>query len=298
MNRIRAWIRNLLGFSRTETNGFLILLPLMVLILLSEPLYQWWYTSQPIDLTQDSKMLDSLVAQWKWNNPDSVSKKSPQFFTFNPNTASQEIFTTLGMDEKLAHRIINYRSKGGKFKIKKDLAKIYGMDSTFFRSLYSFIDLPEKYQVKESSPKNYLTKPSSTAIAQFDINLADTSQLIKIYGIGTKLSQRLINYRERLGGFIVMDQISEVYGLDSAVIGNLKKRIFIAPDFVPRKININRIDEKQLSSHPYLKYPLAKAIAAYRFQHGEFTQLEDLKAIVTMDESTFEKIKPYLTVKD
>ena len=95
-----------------------------------------------------------------------------------------------------------------------------------------------------------------------------------------------------------MDQLAEVYGLDSAVINQLKKRTFIRDDFEPRQINVNAADEKELTSIPYIKFHLAKSIAAYRFQHGEFKSIEELKRIALMDDSIFEKIKPYLTVKD
>jgi DNA uptake protein ComE-like DNA-binding protein len=297
MNRLRAWIRALLGFSRTETNGFLILLPLMVIILASAPLYQWWISSRPVDSSTDARKLDSLVSHWEWNQPDSASKKTAQLFTFNPNNASKQTLLELGMNENLATRIVNYRSKGGIFKVKKDLAKIYGMDFALYLALSAYIDLPEN-KILNGKESAFSIKPKSAPFERFDINLADTSQLIKIYGVGSKLSLRIINYRDKLGGFITMQQLGEVYGLDSMVIRSLEKRYFIAEGFGPRKININQSDQKVIASHPYIKFSLAKAIATYRFQHGEFRQIEDLKSIVSLDESTFEKIKPYITVKE
>jgi len=132
----------------------------------------------------------------------------------------------------------------------------------------------------------------------FDLNLADSAQLIQIYGIGPTLTLRIIKYRDRLGGFISGDQLTEVYGLDSVVIHRLKKRTFIRDDFKPRQINVNAADEQELHSLPYIKLHLAKSIAAYRFQHGDFASLAELRQIELMDESLFQKIKPYLTVKD
>lgn len=297
MNRLRAWIRALLGFSRTETNGFLILLPIMIFILAAGPMYQWWITSPSIDTSADARKLDSLVASWEWSRPDSISKKTFRLFAFDPNKASKENFVELGLNEKLASRIINYRLKGGVFRVKKDLAKMYGMDSSLFLALSPYINLPES-NLARAKENVSMTKPVNIPLDRFDINVADTTQLIKIYGVGAKLSLRIINYRNRLGGFMDMQQLHEVYGLDSAVIKNLEKGFFITEGFSPRKININQTDERVLASHPYIKLPLAKAIAAYRFQHGEFKRPEDLKALVTVDESTFQKIKPYLTVKD
>ena len=301
--RIRVWIRSFFGFSRSETNGFLILLPLMAALVFSSPVYRWWLGSRSVEIPENTKILDSLVASWKWNKPADSVKES--LFTFDPNTASLDDLKNLGFTDGLSHRIMNYRAKGGKFKIKRDLRKLYGMDSILMARLYSHIDLPEK--INSTGTRHYPTyakapvdRPvvSAVRLAPFDLNLADTAQLIQLYGIGSKLSRRILTYRDRLGGFISQDQLTEVYGLDSVVINQLKKRTFIREDFRPRQINVNAADEKELRSLPYIKLHLAKSIAAYRFQHGDFASIEELRQIALMDASLFQKIKPYLTVKD
>ncbi|HMI68155.1 MAG TPA: helix-hairpin-helix domain-containing protein [Cyclobacteriaceae bacterium] len=294
--RIRVWIRSFFGFSRSETNAFLILLPAMAVLVLSAPAYRWWLGRRPIELQENSKLLDSLVASWKWDKPaGGISKELPSLFSFNPNTASLDDLKSLGFSDGLSLRIVNYRAKGGKFKVKRDLGKLYGMDSLLMTRLYPYIDLPEK--IISAATKRFPVATSVHSI-RFDLNLADTAQLIKIYGIGPRLSMRIIKYRDRLGGFISHEQLPEVYGLDTAVINQLKKRTFIRDDFKPRQINVNAADEKEFRSLPYIPLHLAKSIAAYRFQHGDFASLEALKQIALMDESLFQKIKPYLTVKD
>ena len=297
MNRLRAWIRSFFGFSRTETNAFLIMLPLMATLSFSAPTYRWWLVNHSADQIADNAKLDSLVASWKWENPDNQPVKTrPSLFNFNPNTSKLEDLKKLGLSERLSQRIIHYRANGGKFKIKHDLSKIYGMDSSTFAELYPFINLPEK--IDSRAPLLRATLPKHIPPEKFDINTADTSQLIKINGIGSKLSLRITAYRNRLGGFVSMDQLHEVYGLDSAVIHRLIKQSFIRDDFRPRQININTSDEKQLSSLPYIRFALAKSITVYRFQHGEFNSVVALRKIVQIDEPAFQKIKPYITVKD
>jgi competence protein ComEA len=298
MNRLRAWIRSFFGFSRTETNAFLIMLPMMAAIVLSTPAYRWWsFTYGPLEQSGSNK-LDSLVATWKWEKPpDSVSTMPAHLFPFNPNTTSITTFTQLGLPGKLSKRIIHYREKGGKFIIKQDLAKMYGMDSTLFAILKPYIDLPERPIAAIHLEKVLLHSRKPPPLG-FDINLADTAQLIGIYGIGPQLSIRITRYRNRLGGFVSVDQLKEVYGLDSATVGQLKKRTFVDKDFKPRQININLADEKLLSSLPYIKFNLAKLITVYRYQHGTYDSIDVLKKIASMDEPTFQKIKPYITVKD
>jgi len=92
-----------------------------------------------------------------------------------------------------------------------------------------------------------------------------------------------------------MEQLKEVYGLDTMVIHEVYRKSFIEKDFKPKLIDINKATEKELSDHPYIKYKLAKAITAYRFQHGEYHTVDDLKKIVLLNEITFQKIKPYLS---
>jgi competence protein ComEA len=301
MRRLRAWVRHYFGFSRTETNGFLILLPLMAIFIFSEPVYEWWsvrYGPVPED---NPRHLDSLMAQWKWTKPADSSTDSMHAapFPFDPNSASSADLIRLGLSDKLAERIVRYRAKGGKFKIRMDFQKIYGLDSASFARLEPFIQLPEKKTLRP-----FVAKGSSAGSHQvvrsvlFDLNLADSSQLISIYGIGEKLSKRIIAYRTRLGGFISMDQLHEVFGLDTAVIRQLQKKSFITTDFVPRRINVNLADKKELTTLPYIRFPLANAITTWRFQHHGFKSIDELKQIVLLDEATFEKIKPYLTVKE
>lgn len=295
MNRLTAWVRAFFSLSRRETRGFLILLPLMALSIFITPAYHWWKSSQPRDYSKVNQELDSLLANWQWNEKTDSTQIEKTLFEFNPNTASKDELMALGFSSSLANRIDNYRAKNGKFIIKSDLKKIYGMDSTLYAVLYSYIDLPTE---KSTITKDKKITPEKTAltIKKFDINTADTTQLIRIYGIGSKLSQRIIKYRNSLGGFISMNQLNEVYGLDSIVVNELTEKVFIRDEFEPNLLAINSLTEKELAAHPYIKYNLAKAITTYRFQHGNFTSLEDLKKIALVDETFYTKIKPYLTL--
>ncbi|MBI1768358.1 MAG: helix-hairpin-helix domain-containing protein [Bacteroidetes bacterium] len=298
MSRFKSWIRSFFGFSRTETNAFLILLPLMLVLIFSEPIYQYWFVHQPHDYSAEKKQLDSLMTTWKWER-DSVVKESGtsarKLFSFDPNQSTTKEFMDLGFDKSLASRIVNYRTKGGKFLVKRDLMKIYEIDSSFYQKLRPFINLPDSISKRKSIQK--VGVKERTFVAKFDLNKADSSQLIKIYGIGTKLSQRIIVYREKLGGYISDSQLKEVYGLDSTVVNELISKSFIGKDFQPRQINVNVATEKELGAHPYIKYKLAKAIVAYRMQHGLFASVDELNKITLIDGRTFSKMRPYIALQ-
>jgi len=222
---------------------------------------------------------------------------TPRLFSFNPNKASMDDLQILGFSKSVSNRMVRYREKGGVFKIKSDILKMYGIDTTHFEQLYAFIDLPEKHESKSTFESKF--KPAAKkSTEKFNLNLSDTAQLKKIYGIGEKLSLRIIKYRDALGGFIEMNQLSEVYGLDTAVVNRLIKQSFIDYEFSPVKININTITEQELAVHPYISNKEAKAIVAYRFQHGEFGALADIGNILGVDAETIRKIAPYLKFND
>lgn len=227
MTRIKALIRFLFGFSRTETNAFLILLPLMLIVIVSEPVYQTYFMSNDPDDLADQKMLDSIVATWE------VPKK-------------------------------------------------IRTDSTY-RKPYNKQPLYVRPKPKFQAPK-------------FDLNLADTTQLKSIYGIGPVIARRIITYRTNLGGFISTDQLYEVWGLDSTVVSRLATRSVITPDFTPNKLAINHCNEQELARHPYLRTKLARAIVNYRLQHGNFATIDDLRKIEIMDEKVFLRIERYITL--
>jgi competence ComEA-like helix-hairpin-helix protein len=304
MLRLKHWIKDFFGFSRSQVNGFIILLPLITLFLFSEPIWHWWVSRQTIDFSADRAKLDSLVALWsaendKNSNSGNAVLKKNDLFAFNPNTASNDDFVALGFPAKLASRIVNYREKGGKFRIKSDLLKIYGFDSAFYQQVQGYITLP-KHVVKIKEKKKFQQKKtiaSKKGPEKFNLNQADTAQLKKVYGIGDKLSLRIVKYRDVLGGFISMKQLIEVYGLDSAVVNRLSGLSFVENEFQPVRININTATEKQLSDHPYLG-KAAKAIVAYRFQHGEFATLEDIRNVGSLEAKSIERIMPYLKLHD
>jgi len=300
MRTLRKWIRYLFGFSRTETNGFLLLLPLVVLIIVSEPIYSWWQGRRVVDDGSRQHKLDSLVAQWKVEDTLRAVQQAevgraalPRAFAFDPNRATMAQLMALGLPEKVAGHVMAYRAKGGKFRVKHDLQKIYGMDSGLYRHLMGYIQLPDSIERPVFKP---FVPEARAVIVPFDLNEADTAQLIAIYGIGSKLSRRILAYREKLGGFVNLGQLKEVWGLDTATVRRLTQKTFIRPGYAPRKVNINTAGDKELSTHPYISLVIAKAIVAYRFQHGIFAKVEDICALQIVKREDADRILPYLSV--
>jgi competence protein ComEA len=298
MHRIRIWIRGFFGFSRKETNAFLILLPLMIVILISEPVYRKWKFRNEGFNFFDQHYTDSVLASLTYTTKDSSvampsKKKEIHFKAFDPNTISEKDLTDLGMSPYVANRIVRYREKGGTFKKKEDLLRIYGMDSLWFMRASAWITLPEK-RIQTKEWKQFEKKETKTLIV--DINLADSLQLVNVFGVGPALSKRIRNYRAKLGGYVSMEQLREVYGLDTLARIEINKKFFLSPEFAPSQLDLNHGTVEELVKHPYIKKREAQAIVNYRNQHGNFESVDGLLKVQIITQGWLEKVRPYVRV--
>lgn len=238
----------------------------------------------------DQKVLESLVMaiETQTTTQGAPKKGSHTLFAFDPNTADQPTLELLGIPSAIAERVIKYRERGGVFRKKRDLLKIYDFPEETYLLVEGYIELPEDVM----SSKKVI--PTAT-IQPFDINLADSIQLTQLRGIGSVLSTRIIKFRNVLGGFYSLTQLKEVYGISDEALEALHKYAFVSQNFAPVKLNLNTIDVKTLSKHPYISYDLAKAIVHHRKTYGSFSALEDLKEVHLIDDTILDKLLPYVT---
>ncbi|MCM1531143.1 MAG: helix-hairpin-helix domain-containing protein [Bacteroides sp.] len=146
---------------------------------------------------------------------------------------------------------------------------------------------------KRYNPPQYMVRKKFTV----DLNKADTFDLQEIHGIGPAFAKRIVKYRESLGGFVCIEQLHEVWGIDSSLFENIKTHVYIK-DARPVQININEADIRALKRHPYLDYFQAKEIYLYRQQYGAFALVDDVRQVNLMDSGTFFRIAPYLCVEN
>ena len=105
-----------------------------------------------------------------------------------------------------------------------------------------------------------------------------------------------MEYRNRLGGFISLNQLLEIGRLDSMLLINNKDLLHLAEDFRPARMDINKVNIKELSRHPYINYKQAKALIAYRDNHGPFLEIKQITNSVLIAEEDYLKIAPYLEI--
>lgn len=303
-DRIGHFFNHLLGASSSEVGGIIVLMSLIALGVVSvyafDEMLSTGYTSGP----EDAQKLDSLITLMESSAEREVAQEIV-LSEFNPNTVNLTQLLELGLDSTISARIIKYRSKGGRFKIKSDLAKIYGLRIEQYQSLEPFILLPTVDIVKASKPisrselsdKPLPRKKAKTdkPLQKFNLNTADTATYQTISGIGSVLAYRIVRFRDKLGGFVSQNQLYEVYNLDSVVIKRLTDQSFILEKFNPEFIYINTFDESSLAAHPYISFQQAKLIIAYRNQHGDYKDENDLASVYSIDEEFILKIKPYIS---
>ncbi|NJO25336.1 MAG: helix-hairpin-helix domain-containing protein [Bacteroidia bacterium] len=233
--------------------------------------------------------------------PQRDESKPATLFEFDPNILSPEGWKRLGLHEKTIRTIQNYLSKGGRFYKPEDIGKIYGLRKEEYERVLPYIRIEGfKNGSKETgSASNNSNPPEQTgkvfSVAAIDINTADTTAWIALPGIGSKLAARIVNFRNKLGGFCAIEQVAETYGLSDSTFQKIKNRLTLPDGYEPTKININTADVNVLKSHPYINYSLANAIVQYRNQHGNFKEVDELKNIQLVTDELFNKIGPYLT---
>ncbi len=221
-------------------------------------------------------------------------------FQFDPNTISALEWRRLGLNERTIKTINNYTNKGGKFYKPEDLKKIWGMPDGFYERVEEYISIASSPRKENTYTPQYaganLYEKKERKINTININEGDTTAFIALPGIGSKLAFRIVNFRNKLGGFYSVNQVSEAYGLPDSTFQKIKP--FLKEDASGiKKININTATKDELKIHPYIKWNLANAIVEYRIQHGEYKSLEDLKNIDLVEEVTFKKIAPYFTLQ-
>lgn len=262
--------------------------------------YRYFNTGMQPLRTVDAQRLDSLTAALV--KPPASELIVHEKFSFDPNSLGAEGLARLGFESRTINQIINYRNKGGQFRIKEDLFKIYAIDSSLVINLLEYINLPEKYPHKSvsrqpSKEKDQPTEPlfsKSKALTKFDLNLADTAMLQTVKGIGTVLSRRIVSFRDKLGGFANTGQLYEVYNLDSLVIAQLLDVAYLTDSSRVRTLPVNSAKEEELAAHPYISRKQARLIVAYRNQHGEYQAPADLLKVYLLDETDLQRLQPYL----
>jgi len=156
---------------------------------------------------------------------------------------------------------------------------------------------PENEKVRyPASVGGIFTERQNAQEALIEINSADSTKLLSLYGIGPSYAGRIIKYRSVLGGFHTCSQLLEVYGMDTVRYNGFFKRIWADTSLV-NKININTSGFRDLLRHPYLDYEAVKSLVQYRDRHGPFESPAELWKDSILSEDIKQGLLPYLKAR-
>ena len=218
-------------------------------------------------------------------------------FPFDPNTADSITFLRLGLKPWQAHNALQYRRHNGRWRNPEAFLKLYGLSSQQGKSLLPYIHIDKnKEELQWEEERRKRDSIRATLPQKFSehtilpLNETDTTQLKRIPGIGSYYARKIIQYRERLGGFISTSQLKEIEGLPQGI----EKWFNIDNNVEIRKIKINHSDFKGLVRHPYLSYEQVKVISDFIRLRGSIKSFDDLKLSKEFSPKDFERLKPYI----
>ena len=248
-----------------------------------------------------------------------LSTVNCQLFKFDPNTATESQLLSLGLSQREVRNILKYRARGGRYRVKEDFARVYGLTLEKYRQLEPYIAIKpqimaanvikrEKNSPHPSSlsphpsslsphPSSLNPQPSAVGLRAsrklrygetVDINSADTAMLKRIPGIGDYYAMRIVELRKRKQVFSSPEELLAIRNFPETALTYMTA----SQDFPA--IYINCWSQKQLASHPLLNYTQARDIISLRRLLGPITSATDLAALPSFSPALIEKITPLL----
>ena len=328
-------------FTKVERGGLISLLISIIVISIGQ--YYWNLNninhidteameSHIIQLLKEELDKNTIAIQVNEATPI-LTKKSIPIIT-NPNQANLEDLIALGISKYAANNLLKYRKKGGQINSLSDMSKIYGVDSTTLLRISSYLQfdkVKEKSKLKKHQSKNIKLKNDSTFnsksyiesniatsstialnnidikdLPPFDPNTAPLETLLN-YGISNKISNTIINFRNKGGGFDSKDDLLKIYGFTTSLLDSLSSKITIIPisvtpqtkipEEVISMLDLNTADANELIKIKGIGPYLSKAIITYRTALGGFYHVNQLKEVPYLKPETYDSIEALFVVK-
>lgn len=300
----KKFLKEYFSFSRREQNGILVLALIIILLILINLVISWLPGKNSIvdkekmqEAIQDFDLINQKSKERYAvldSNRDSADVDIPfELFDFDPNHITKPELLKLGIPEKTATTFINYLEKGGRFYKKKDVLKIYGIDTSTYKKLEPFINIEGDVQIYGQDEKLSSGRSINKIV---ELNKADTVDLLPLQGIGPVLAKRILKYRNILGGFISKDQLLEVYGISKIVFQEISPVIEVDSTQVI-KLDLNQSTYADLIRHPYFDQELVLSILELRKEREKFRSVLEIRESKILTEERYRKILPYICVK-
>ena len=297
--------RDLLYIPKQQKLGLLILSVLLVFLLIANLAVDSFQTSHTLeennkDIEEEYKQLMASL-QKKQQTAHKKRKRNIPFsfqpenlFPFDPNQADSITLQALGMPHWMISNLLKYREKGGYFQNKEAFQKLYGLTPTNYRILEPYLVITPKVKRNKSAfslidSHTLATVSTPFQLEKFDsvtvinLNKADTTLLKKIPGIGSYIANRIVNYKNQLGGYYSINQLKDIH-----LKADSLSKWFTVDEQDIHKLNINKVGLNRLKAHPYLNFYQAKIITEYKKRKG---QIKTLKVFSLYEEFTPNDLK-------
>jgi DNA uptake protein ComE-like DNA-binding protein len=269
-------LKSFLHYSKSQQIG-IILLFLIILVAQSIYFFKDFNSVYKVDKGQaawlaNQRIIDSVQLQ--------QANYKPTIYPFNPNFITDFKGYKLGMSVEEIDRLLAFRKQNKFVNSASEFQAVTKVSDSLLKAISPYFKFPDWVKNKKNNYQPFENKNYSKAekVIVLDINQATKEDLMKVYGIGEKISDRILAEKEKYGGFVSMEQMQFVWGLSPEVIENLNKYFEVKSAPKIKRININNASVKELSQFPFFKYALAKDIVIYRSMNGDI-KTEDLSKI-------------------
>lgn len=291
-----------LYFNKEQRIGIALLVFLIVLL---QAVYFSisFYSVKDVEISDEGKKWLALQVEIDSLKNNTTREDSYKMYPFNPNFITDFKGYKLGMKVAEIDRLLEFRKSGKFVNSAQEFQKVTQVSDSLLAKISPYFKFPDWVNNKNVSQRMYAKKDFNTfekkpeKIVKKDLNEATKEDLIKIYGIGDGISERILKFKESLGGFVSMEQMNDVWGLSPEVIAELNKYFKISNLPSTTKIDINNASTKELSKFPYFKFSLSREIVTYRSMNGEIKSIEDLIKIKGFPVEKVKIIALYLDFK-
>jgi DNA uptake protein ComE-like DNA-binding protein/soluble cytochrome b562 len=276
-------------FTRTQRNGLLVLITLMLSLQLC-----YYFIDFSIAESNPVEKRQWLALQHKIDSVQKITPEKQKHYLFNPNFITDYKGYKLGMSVAEIDRLHAFRNEGRFVNSAREFQAVTKVSDSLLTAMaidFKFPDWVTKKQSRQFGNDAYKQKMKIPVI---DINAATKEELMAVYGIGDALSDRILKQKEILGGFVSMAQMEDVWGLQPEVVDKIKARFNVSATPTVTKIKINDASISALAKFPYFRYALAKEIVTYRSMNGAISGIADLTKIKNFPIEKVEIIAVYL----
>ena len=271
-----SFIQSILKYSKSQRIGIVFF---FLIVIITQGIY-YFYDFSTIRKESADKV------KWLVNQTviDSLKLEKNNFKTtiypFNPNFITDFKGYKLGMNVEEIDRLLAFRKQNKFVNSAAEFQAVTKVSDSLLKVISPYFKFPDWVTNKKNNFKPFDKKDFSKSekLVVMDINEANKEDLMKIYGIGDKISDRILLEKQKYGAFVSMEQMDAIWGLSPEVIEKLKTAFVVKSTSNVKKININNASVKELSQFPFFRYQLAKDIVIYRTMNGD-VKIEDLSKI-------------------